>query len=134
MTLLIIDASIAAAWLLPDEDNPRGQLWLERVITNGAFVPVIWHYEVRNVLRICERRGRLGSLAMTKALETIATLPITTGNLNGWDQVMRLSARHNLTIYDAAYLELALRLEGQLATFDRALAAAAHAHGVLANL
>jgi predicted nucleic acid-binding protein len=60
-------------------------------------------------------------------------LPIKVAGGQDWPRIMRLSAEHNLTIYDAAYLELALRSDGRLATFDKALAAAAEANNVLAR-
>ncbi|SIP90087.1 Predicted nucleic acid-binding protein, contains PIN domain [Rhizobium sp. RU35A] len=129
---LVIDASITASWLLPDEQSAGGQAWFTKTLRQGAAVPAIWQYEVRNILRICEKRGRLGPVGIVKALETLASLPIVTASMEGWDHIMWLSARHTLTIYDASYLELALRVDGQLATFDRALAAAAQANGVLA--
>lgn len=133
MTPLVVNASVTASWLLPDEESPEGRFWLARVFSAGAFAPAIWNYEIRNILRICEKRGRLGPVSMQKSLETLRSLPIQIPATPDWDHVMWLSARHNLTIYDAAYLELALRLDGQLATFDRALAQAARANGVLAT-
>ncbi|WP_377295517.1 type II toxin-antitoxin system VapC family toxin [Rhizobium sp. SGZ-381] len=131
---LVIDASITASWLLPDEQSAGGQAWFVQTLRRSAAVPAIWQYEVRNILRVCEKRGRLGPVGIGKALETLSTLPIVTAAMQGWDHIMWLSAHHNLTIYDACYLELALRLDGQLATFDRALAAAAQQNGVLATV
>lgn len=133
MTLLIVDASVSASWLLPDEESPEGRFWLAHVFSLGAFAPTIWNYEIRNILRICEKRGRLGPVSMAKALQTLKSLPIQSTGVSNWDHIMWISTHHNLTIYDAAYLELTLRLDGQLATFDKALAAAAYANGVLAR-
>lgn len=130
MTRLIVDASVSASWLLPDEESPEGRFWLAQVFSLGAFAPTIWNYEIRN---ICEKRGRLGPVSMAKALHTLKSLPIQSTDVSNWDHIMWISTHHNLTIYDAAYLELTLRLDGQLATFDKALAAAAFANGVLAR-
>ena len=83
---------------------------------------------------MAHRRGRLSSLQLADALSRMDKLPIAIDQSVPLMAIRYLAERHNLTIYDAAYLELALRLDGQLATFDRTLAAAAKANGVLGGL
>lgn len=131
---LVIDASVTASWLLPDENSPEAEAWLEMLNTVGGFAPVLWLYEVTNICVMAHRRGRLSSLQLADALSRMDKLPIAIDQSVPLMAIRYLAERHNLTVYDAAYLELALRLDGQLATFDRALAAAEKANGVLATL
>ena len=60
MSRFVLDASIAGAWLLEDEDDPVANAAMSRLATDFALVPELWHLEVRNVLVVAERRGRVG--------------------------------------------------------------------------
>jgi predicted nucleic acid-binding protein len=126
---LVIDASIVAAWAFA-EDHRNAELTLARVRTEEALVPGLWWYEVRNVLVIGERRGRLTEQQTGRFLRDISGLRISLDRTPDEPAVMALARRHRLTVYDAAYLELALREVVPLATLDQALAAAAQAEGV----
>lgn len=97
-----------------------------------AFAPEIWWYEVRNVLISAERRGRATEARSAAFLRALSRLPITVDHDPEQTVVLGLARRHGLTVYDAAYLELALRLRLPLATFDTALARAAEAEEVAA--
>ena len=100
---------------------------------NGAWVPGLWRLEVANVLQMNVNRRRHRTTFRDAALADLALLPI---HLDGdtdrhaWDETLRLAERHELTVYDAAYLELALRRKIALATLDRQLRAAAAREGV----
>lgn len=128
MADLVLDASALAAFFLPDETGPD----LERLA--GAFADfrapwLIWA-EIRNILIMLERRGRLPKGFADEALAAIEGLAIALDTAPAGPDVMRLARAHGLSIYDALYLELALRLGAPLATMDAALARAAEAEGV----
>jgi predicted nucleic acid-binding protein len=126
---LVIDASIAAAWAFADE-HVHAELTFARIGTEEALVPTLWWYELRNVLVTGERRGRLTEQETTRFLRDISGLRISLDRTPDEAAVMALARRHRLTVYDAAYLDLALREALPLATLDQALAGAAQAEGV----
>ncbi|MEA1673466.1 type II toxin-antitoxin system VapC family toxin [Nitrospirillum sp. BR 11163] len=133
MTLCVIDSSAALAWVLPEETSPAAQALLERIIQDGALAPPLWRIEVANVLAMAERRGRISASDRQNALKQLGRLPIAfddDGNARLWDAVSNLALRHGLSVYDAIYLELALRSGLPLATFDKALRQAASSSGV----
>jgi predicted nucleic acid-binding protein len=121
----VVDASVAAAWYLPDERAPASTALLERLRTEWAIVPGLFWFEIRNILVVNERRARITEEATGGALEDLGRLPIHSDAEPVWRSVLGLARRHRLTVYDAAYLELAVRLGLPLATLDRALVTAA---------
>jgi predicted nucleic acid-binding protein len=123
----VLDASVAGAWLLEDEDDPIANAAMSRLATECALVPQLWHLEVRNTLVVAERRGRVGAAALDAGLRRVGELPIRTDSEPDLGTALALARRRRLTIYDALYLELALRADAPLATVDRALANAAMA-------
>jgi predicted nucleic acid-binding protein len=133
--MLVIDASITAAWILPDERTDAAVEIERRVVAEGAVVPAIWTLEIASVLLMAERRGRTDAASVTKALAVLQDMPILVvpGSLaEDLTVVAALARDHRVTPYDAAYLALA-RGEGlELATLDRALADAARTLGVRA--
>ena len=126
----VVDASVAVAWALKDEDHPDAIAAIERLMTDQAFVPILWWYELRNVLVVNERRGRIAPAETELFLRDLASVKIIFDTATDQAPVLALAWRHRLTFYDAAYLELALRLPAPLATLDGALAAAARAENV----
>ncbi len=129
MSRFVLDASVAGAWLLEDEDDPVANAAVSRLATELALVPQLWHLEVRNTLVVAERRGRVGAAGLEDCLRRVGELPIRTDTEPDLGTALALARRHRLTIYDALYLELALRADAPLATVDRALASAAVAEG-----
>jgi predicted nucleic acid-binding protein len=127
---LVIDSSIVAAWCFADETSTLADRVLDRLNQQNAVAPELLWYEVRNALFAGERRKRLGSAAVDTFLTGLDALPIRLEKHPEGPPLMRLARQHGLTIYDAAYLELASRTGLALATLDRALAAAARAEGV----
>jgi predicted nucleic acid-binding protein len=129
---LVVDASVVAAWVLPDEVSDETDALLHRVAAEGALAPgLLWH-ELRNILLVAARRGRIAEDAVTPSLLRLRRLPIeavATG-LAGDAAVIALAQRHRLTAYDAAYLLLARERGLPLASADRALCRAAEAEGV----
>jgi predicted nucleic acid-binding protein len=126
----VVDASMTASWMLPDEQSETAILWQERLILAGAVAPAIWWYEVHNLLLMAERRSRIDGEYVEIAFRLLEDYPITIAERPEAGVLMQLARRHDLTLYDAAYLELALRMEIPLATFDKALVKAARAEGV----
>ncbi len=123
----VIDASIAACWAFKDEDHPIATLALERIRSDEARAPSLWWFEVRNTLIMSERRSRLTEADTAAFLRGLARLGVTVDRLPDEAAVLTLARRHRLTVYDAAYLELAQRENIPLATLDNALAHAARA-------
>ncbi len=122
---LVIDASVTLAWVLADEDEAVAELALERVRDEGAFVPTLWWYEIRNALIIAERKRRVAPDGSTNFLKQLAILAITTSLTLRDDDVFSLARLNRLTFYDASYLALAQNLNLPLATLDSELMRAA---------
>jgi predicted nucleic acid-binding protein len=130
---LVIDASATLAWIYPDEITALIEAVFDRVIEEDAWVPTLWRIEVANCLAGSVRRNRLSLAKRDDALANLARLPIFDDAETGvrvWDKTLLLADRHKLTVYDATYLELALRLSLPLATLDDDLREAAQGEGV----
>ena len=129
----VLDASAALGLVLGDGDEWLSGLVSARLQQEPASVPQHWTLEVNNGLLMAARRGRLPESAALRAQQLLLELPIIvdmdTGN-RCWATSYELARRFELTVYDAAYLELALRLEAELATADRSLSRAAKVAGV----
>ena len=125
----IVDASVLLARPL-GEREPRAELALDRLLNETGFAPALWWFELRNGLVINERRGRLTEHESGEFLDELAKLDIVIDRTPHEEVLMTLARRHCLTVYDAAYLELALREGLPLATLDAALADAARKEGV----
>ena len=126
----VVDASVMLARAL-GELNATAALTRERLRDEEAIVPALWWFELRNVLIINERRGRITEADTASALQDWAGLSIAIDRSPDEAVLMALARRHRLTVYDAAYLELAVRGRLELATLDASLAAAARQEGVM---
>lgn len=127
---LVIDSSVALTWCFEDERTPATVAVLERIGQTGAAAPALWPLEVLNVLVLAERRQRLTAVQHRDLAGFLRNLPVTLDHetaAQAWSTTARLAEQHRLTLYDAAYLELAQRLAFPLATLDRELRAAADA-------
>lgn len=127
---IIVDASVALAWCLPDEPNPLAERTLDRLAGEDGLIPALFWYEVRNVLLTAERRGRIEAAHADEALFWLREMPFTADPGDDDVRVLALARKHGLTAYDAAYLALALARQAPLATLDGALAQAAGEEGV----
>lgn len=130
---LVLDCSVTLAAMYPDEGTPAIRAVFDQLAAEGAWVPSLWKLEVANLLQIGVRRGRHTADFRDAALVDLAALPIRVDSLteqHAWRSTLRLAALHHLTLYDAAYLELALRRSLPLATLDRELRSAANAETV----
>lgn len=134
MNSLVLDGSAALGFLLEDEQPPQALAAL-KAIEKGEriYVPSHWWLETANGLIFSERRGRVSQEKITEALRALYAIPVVaddeTASRCGAD-TFALARQYGLTIYDSAYLELAMRRRSVLATLDRALARAATAAGV----
>jgi len=126
----VVDASVAACWLLPDEGNALAQAAYARFPDDTAIAPGLWWFEMRNIFISNERRGRIDSARSSRALALLNALPIRLDHQPDDAVLMLLARTHQLTAYDAAYLELTLRENVPLATLDAALLRAARAEGI----
>ena len=118
------------AWYFEDESTPATDELLDRVADTGALVPAMWRLEVANAFQTAVRRQRIDAVYRDASLAELALMPITIDadtNTYAWSATLRLAERFSLTVYDAAYLELAQRRSLPLATLDRDLRAAAPA-------
>lgn len=125
---LVLDSSVALAWIYSDETTTGVTRVLQMVSTRGAWVPGLWRLEVANILEMGVRRGRHNAAFRDSTLADLALLPISTDpetEPHAWGATLRLAAEHRLTLYDAAYLEMAQRRGLPLATLDADLRTAA---------
>jgi predicted nucleic acid-binding protein len=130
---LVLDSSITLAWAYSDETTQPVLQIFELLSQGGAWVPGLWRLEVANVLEMGVRRKRHDKNFRDATLADLAQLPIQVDPLTDqqeWSATLRLAERHHLTLYDAAYLELALRRNLPLATLDDELLEAAKAEKV----
>jgi len=130
---LVLDASAALAWVYQDEINDAALHILDRVTTDGAWVPAMWRLEVANGLQIGVRRGRIDAAYRDDALTTFALYDIKLDPetwRQAWSTTVRLADRFRLTLYDSAYVELAQRRSLPLASCDDDMRAAAQALGL----
>lgn len=126
----ILDASITACWAFDDEDHPDAGLAFERMRAEEGVVPSLWWFEVRNILIVSERRRRITESETATFLLNLSRLRIRVDLVPQEEAVLRLARTHRLSVYDAAYLELAQREGLPVATLDGDLRRAAKAEGV----
>ncbi|TWT46148.1 tRNA(fMet)-specific endonuclease VapC [Phycisphaerae bacterium RAS1] len=122
---LVADISAILSQAFDDEDAAYGEEVIQAIADDEAVVPTIFWYEIRNALLMGERRKRLTPERTGAFLADLALLPFVVDDLPREAIVLDLARRHSLTVYDAAYLELAQRKNLPLATLDDSLARAA---------
>jgi predicted nucleic acid-binding protein len=130
---MVLDGSIALAWVYADETTDAILGLFDDIRVNGAWVPALWRWEIANVLQLNVRRGRHGADFRDEALSSLVLLPVKVdaeADRQAWSATLDLAGRNRLTVYDAAYLEIASRRKIPLATLDRQLRAAASDEGV----
>jgi predicted nucleic acid-binding protein len=129
----VLDGSVAMAWCFHDEKDPYADAIAGLFPGIQAFVPSLWPLEVANALLMGERRKRSTQADTVNWLAFLNSLPITVDDettARAWGDTLGLARSQNLSAYDAAYLELALRRGLPLATLDEKLKDAAKAVGV----
>jgi predicted nucleic acid-binding protein len=125
----VLDTSISASWAFQDEQDPRADAAFVRIKSEEAVVPSLWWFEIRNILVVNERRKRIKESDTGVFLRDLAGLRIRVDREPEESVVLKLARTHRLSVYDASYLELALREAIPLATLDAELTAAARAEG-----
>lgn len=131
---VVIDASVAISWIFADEQTTLSMNLLQQVSMTGAVVPSLWPLEIANALQNGIKRKRMDAAYRDSTIQRLLLLPIEIDpdtNDYAWTTTLRLADAHQITVYDASYLELALRRNLPLATRDQELAAAATSAGVV---
>jgi predicted nucleic acid-binding protein len=130
----VLDGSVTLVWGFTDENDDYATAILDKLPDLQAYVPNLWPLEVANALLVGERRKRTTPADAAHFLSILGTFPITVDHetvARAWVETMHLARAHNLSAYDASYLELAMRLGLPLASLDDKLKSAAKAVGVL---
>ena len=128
--MFVLDAFVLASWCFPDESRPIAEAAFRRIADETAVAPALLWFELRNVLLMGERRNRLSEAQSARFLKYVSELPIEVDRDPNDGVMLSLARTHRLSIYDAAYLELAQRKSLPLATLDGALIKAARAEKV----
>ncbi len=130
---LVIDSSVTLSWFFEDERSALADQVLRRVVEAGAVVPSLWRLEVANALQMAVRHKRIDAKFRDASIADLRVLPIAIDpdtDRHAWGSTLILAERCQLTLYDAAYLELAQRAGLPLASLDKQLRAASKAVGV----
>ena len=129
----VLDCSVTMAWVFPDEATEATNQLRDSLVESRAFAPSLWPVEVANVLLVATRRNRIRVDDWREIRASLEALPIEIDPVTtsrAWGASLELARTHRLSVYDAMYLELAMRLQLPLATLDRALHRAARTVGV----
>ncbi|MGI9024749.1 MAG: type II toxin-antitoxin system VapC family toxin [Burkholderiaceae bacterium] len=130
---LVVDSSVTLAWFFADERSTAADAVLRQVAESGAVAPSLWRLEVANALQMAVLRKRVDAAFRDASLADLRALEVeidSETDRQAWTTTLELAARYRLTLYDAAYLELAQRLRLPLASLDRELRAAGKALGM----
>jgi len=133
LSRFVLDCSVTMAWFAEDEASPSTDRLLDSLQSGEALVPALWPLEISNVLLAAERRRRLTRAQAFRCVEMLRSLPIVVDestSSRAMGEILSLARDQNLSVYDAAYLELSIREALPLATRDKVLAAAAKRCGV----
>lgn len=125
---VVLDSSITLAWIYADETTDAIRRVFDVVADDGAVVPALWRLEIANSLTVAMRRRRIDARFRRAALDDLALLDIAVDggtDERSWHETLAFADRFQLTLYDAAYLELAQRSGLPLATLDEELQDAA---------
>ena len=129
----VLDCSVVMAWYFVDEADPYADGVADSLISHCATVPALFHLEIANILLLGERRKRSTEAQASAFLSRLTSLPIRVDDqtvARAWSDTIALARSHELSIYDAAYLELAVRIKVSIATLDEKLRSAAKAIGI----
>jgi predicted nucleic acid-binding protein len=125
----VLDASLAISWCLQEEQTSATEAIFNSLAQTGsALIPSLWLWEINNALWMAERSGRLEAKKRHQQVALLQKLPINVDEdapRQAWGDTSSLAQRYNLTVYDAAYLEIALRHGLPLASLDTSLRKAA---------
>ena len=130
---LVLDSSATLAWIFDDETTDAIRAVFDDVGDSGAVVPALWRLEIANSLTMAVRRNRIDMELRRAALADLSLLDISVDqhtDSQAWNETLHLADHFRLTLYDAAYLELAQRRKLPLATLDQELITAAKTVGI----
>jgi predicted nucleic acid-binding protein len=131
---IVVDASIVLAWGFDDESSETAEKLLDLASAGAELVvPSIWPFEVANAVLVAERRKRISTAQAKVFLGRVSRYLVSveeTGIFRAFGEILALAGQHSLTVYDAAYLELALRENLPFATLDNQLRRAARHIGI----
>lgn len=132
MTGYVIDSSVFGPFFFNDETDVLDPALGDLIAGGECVVPQHWWLEIGNQLLMGLRRGRSDDLAARSLLTEVEHLPISVDGQTAtqFRVTFDVASRHGLTVYDAAYLELAIRSSATLVSYDKALRAAADKEGV----
>lgn len=134
MREFVLDCSATIPWAFASEATPKTDALLDRLAAGGkAWVPALWHLELGNVLLGAQRKGRIDQAGIEQFLSALDVYDIEVDPETmavAWSKTLAFAESHGLTVYDATYLELALRRGLPLATLDDSLRKAAQKAGV----
>ena len=122
--MFVLDSSVALAMLLPDEESAAADALASRFSEGGVPVPTIWPLEVRNALLAALRQRRITAVEFEERLEVLALLPVEVeppADAAALKRTVALARRHELSLYDASYIDLAKQRSLPLATLDSRL-------------
>ena len=129
----VLDCSVTMAWIFSDEATDATDRLRDELLRTRAFVPALWSVETANALLVATRRGRLAQSEWPEVRAYLDALPIDVDPVaapRAWGAALDLANAHGLSVYDAMYLELAVRMRLPLATLDQRLGDAGRAAGV----
>lgn len=129
----VVDASVSLTWCFKDQETIATAALLRRLDKESAAAPAWWLVETANVLGVARRKERVSDEQIKSYLETIRSIDVELvhdGPQRAFDYLLPLALKWGLTVYDALYLELAMRRRLPLATLDEPLRRAAKAAGV----
>ena len=129
----VLDCSVTMAWIFPDEATDATDRLRDTLVETHAFVPALWPIETANALLVATRRGRIVQGEWPRIRSHLDALPIDIDPVAAsrtWGAALDLANTHRISVYDAMYLELAVRMRMPLATLDQALRAVGQAAGV----
>lgn len=127
----VLDNSVACGWLFENQADAYTEAVARQLVDDHANAPALWPMALANVLSTACRRTNLTAQHAQSMLQQVALLPIEIDQEPAQPaHLFALALRFDLSAFDAAYLELALRLQQPIATRDNALAEAARIAGV----
>jgi predicted nucleic acid-binding protein len=125
MKAFVLDCSATLPWVFASEATPETDALLDILAAGGkAWVPALWHLELGNVLLGAQRKGRIDKAGIEKFLAALGVYDIEVDPETmtvAWSRTLALAESFGLSVYDAAYLELALRRGLPLASLDAPL-------------
>ncbi len=128
---LVLDSSVCLSWFFPDERTSFTDMVLDVAANEECWVPSLWRLEFANALLVAERKRRLTRAERLQMLDEASRLSLRVDtHVHDLRRISALADQHELSAYDSAYLELAIRLDAPMATLDKALAAAGTVAGL----